>query len=75
MPRELRFTYMQLLFLIINTSGFCLTAQVFGLEIILLAIFDEMRSALPEFKADILSDALLADVQNPIIMEWSGQRI
>jgi len=72
MPRELLFAYMQLLFLIIDAGGLRLTAQVFGQELILLAVFDEMRSALPEFKADILLDALLADVQNPVVMERSG---
>lgn len=41
-----------------------LLAQVFGLELILLAILDEVRSALTELEINLLSDALLPDVQH-----------
>ena len=49
-----------------------LLAQVFGLELILLAILDEVRSALTELEINLLSDALLPDVQHPVIVKRSA---
>ena len=61
-----RFTF------VVDTGKTRLPAQVSGLELILPAILDEVRSALTELKIDLLPDALLTDVQHPVIVEWSA---
>lgn len=48
---------------VVDTGKLCLPAQVFGLERIVPAVFDEVRSALTELEID-----LLPDVQHPVIL-------
>ena len=50
----------------------CLFAQVFYLKLILPAVFDKVRAALPELETHVPADALLPDVQHPVIVEGSG---
>ena len=54
---------------IIDTGQTRLSAQIFGLELILPAIFYEMRFALAELEIDLLPDALLPDVKHSVIVE------
>ena len=54
---------------VVDTGKSRLLAQVFGLEFIQLASFDEVRSALAELEIGLLSDALFPDVKHPVIVE------
>lgn len=48
-----------------------LTHQVFYLHSVFFSIFYKMSSNLPERKIHLLSDALLANIKNPIIIKRS----
>lgn len=53
----------------IDTGFPRLRAQVLCLQGIRLAVFNEMRTALPEFKGYVLSHALLPDIQHPCVIK------
>ena len=55
----------------IYASLFRLTAQIFCLQLIPRSIFYEVCSALPELKTDILTNTLLPNGQNPVIIKGS----
>ena len=56
----------------INPGFLRLAAQNLRRQGILLTVLDEVGAALTELKGHILPDALLPDVQNPVIIERAG---
>ena len=57
---------------VVDIGFFRLGAEVFCLELVELAVFDKMGAALAKFKRYIFADALLADIQHPIVVHGSG---
>ena len=56
----------------VDASGTGLLAQIPGLQGVEPAVLDEMGAALAEFKVHLMADALLTDVQHPVVVEGAG---